>query len=150
MRRRFGGSVRTGLLAVTVALTASGCAKLEYLDQSLTTLPNAEAVVFKADPETRNGLQTYINGIGKLDEDGLAITPNAYKCYTTVTAAPGSYTVQLRVFSPSYMPAYPILRLDAKPGMTYTFSSIMVMDGKGIRGVVREEPTAAEPAKAKE
>lgn len=61
-----------------------------------------------------------------------------------IKIAPGYYEVMLKVCSYNHIPAFPRIRLKAKPGMTYLFASSVVMNGKAVSAEYKEIPTAAD------
>ena len=50
----------------------------------------------------------------------------------------------LKVYSYGHIPAFPKVRLSAKAGMTYLFTSSVVMDGKAVKAEYKEVPTPSD------
>ncbi|MNP79832.1 hypothetical protein D3C76_1777640 [compost metagenome] len=57
--------------------------------------------------------------------------------YSQIKITPGTYGVILRVQSGNGI-AFPVVRVEAKPGKTYLFTAKPVMDGSAVKGEYKE------------
>ncbi|WP_419684088.1 hypothetical protein ACN22W_10565 [Burkholderia theae] len=123
-------SVTSGL-AIAFALT--GCASQSLEMPSAATLPPDQVAVLKIDRSVKsNGLTPQLNAIA--DVNGVALLESrGFHDYYKIKIAPGTYTVQLKVYSYNYAPAFPKVTLQVEAGKTYLFTSSIVLNGKAVR-----------------
>ena len=130
-------------LGVAVMLLA-GCASQSIIMPSAASLADDGVAILKIDRTIKSSLAPELNGIVDLGTNKIVLRSEGFKDYYKIKIAPGEYNVMLKVYSSGYAPAFPSVRIKAKPGMTYLFASSTVMNGKAVSAEYKEIPTTAD------
>jgi len=138
-------------LALSALVALTGCASLSIVAPGANSIPDDEAAILEIDQTVKTSVRPLLNAI--YDEHGIALVPSeSFKNYHRIKVAPGPYAVQLKVYSANHYPAFPVVRIRARSGKTYLFTSTVIMDGQAVRAEYVEIPTppAAGAAEARQ
>ncbi|BDB19595.1 hypothetical protein cym2001_29600 [Pseudomonas sp. CYM-20-01] len=127
------------LCMFTVAVQLSGCSQ-NVVIQGAETLGNDASAYLKSDNGwSWGGLETTVIAVYPKTGKPL-LEQNFFLDYSKIKIAPGLYAVALRVNYGNAI-AFPVVRVEAKPGKTYLFTAKRVMDGVAIKAEYKETNT---------
>lgn len=140
--------MRSAMRGTSTALFAAllaGCPSQSVVLPSGEGLSDHEAAILKIDRTVKTGgLRPELNAVVDLNAGTILLKSEPFKNYYRIKVAPGHYNVQLKVYSYGHQPAFPRARVQAKAGMTYLFTSSIILDGKAVRAEFKEIPTASD------
>ena len=124
---------------LVLAVQISGCSQ-NVVARGAEGLANDASAYFKSDNDwSLGGLSTTVIAIYPVVGKPV-LEPNSLVDYGQIKVAPGLYGVALRV-NYGYGIAFPLVRVEAKPGKTYLFTAKSVMDGAAVKAEYKETNT---------
>jgi hypothetical protein len=124
---------------IAFAVQVSGCSQ-KVLARGAEGLANDASAYFKSDNDwSWGGLSTTVIAIYPVVGKPV-LEPNSIVDYGQIKVAPGIYGVALRI-NYGYGIAFPLVRVEAKPGKTYLFTAKPVMDGAAVKAEYKETNT---------
>lgn len=124
---------------LALAAQISGCSQ-NVVARGAEGLANDTSAYFKSDNDwSLGGLSTTVIAIYPVVGKPV-LEPNSLVDYGQVKVAPGIYSVALRI-NYGYGIAFPLVRVEAKPGKTYLFTAKPVMDGAAVKAEYKEKNT---------
>ena len=144
MRNFKGRRLSIGVLIGVVVILTSGCPSQSVVLPSAASHTDDEIAILKIDRTAKTEVSPELNGVVDLDARKIILKSESFKNYYKIKVAPGHYEVMLKVYSYGHMPAFPKVRLSAKAGMTYLFTSSVVMDGKAVKAEYKEISTPSD------
>jgi len=120
----------------------TACASRSIVMDSALTLPDNELSILKIDKSKKAEVYPQLNGIVDIGARKIVLRSEGFKDYYKIKIAPGDYDVMLKVYSMNYTPAFPHVRIKVKAGMTYLFTSSLVLNGKAVTAEYKEIQTA--------
>jgi hypothetical protein len=122
----------------------TGCVSKSLVMPSAESLASDQVAFLKIDRTVRTGeLRPELNAI--YDLAGNTLLPSrGFHDYYKIKIAPGTYRVQLKIYSVNYTPSYPVVAVRAEAGKTYLFTSSIAMNGKAVRAEVLPILTSAD------
>ena len=125
------------ILAITYQI--SGCVQ-KIVAPGAESLTNETSAYFKPDNKfSWGGIYTTLIAVYPI-ASGPLVESKPFVDYSQIKITPGTYKVLLKTTFGNAT-AYPVARVEAKPGKTYLFTGKTVMDGAAVKAEYKEIDT---------
>lgn len=124
------------LFTLVIAYQISGCVQ-KVVAPGAESLTDETSAYFKPDNKfSWGGIYTTLMAVYPITS-GPSVESKPFVDYSQIKVTPGTYKVLLKITSGNAT-AYPVARVEAKPGKTYLFTGKTVMDGAAVKAKYKE------------